>query len=182
MDDSKSRSREKADRIKSACERSAKAISLRPGLGRGTGVSRARVRSGLTVEVTEGAWTLTSDMPVQAGGDGSAPTPGVYGRAALGSCLAMGYAMQAAKAGITFSSLEVEVQADYDDGALFGVSHNPPGYTDVRYTVTIGSDAPEEALRRLVGEADAHSPYLDVFSRAQSCRGTLRIIPPEEDR
>jgi hypothetical protein len=27
---------------------------------------------------------------------------------------------------------------------------------------------------------DAHSPYLDVFSRAQSCRRTVRIVSPRE--
>lgn len=168
---------ENQEKIKTAFERSAKAISLRPAVGRGTGVSRARITGGLAVEITEGPWKLVADMPPQAGGDATGPTPGVYGRAALGSCLAMGYAMEAARAGIAVESIEVEVQADYDDGALFRVSTSPPGYIDVRYTVTIKSSAPEEELRRLAETAEAHSPYLDVFSRAQPCTRTLRVVP-----
>jgi uncharacterized OsmC-like protein len=167
-----------ADKIKTAFERSAKALTLRPSLGRGTGVSHARIAGGLAVEITEGPWKLTADMPPQAGGDGAGPTPGVYGRAALGSCLAIGYAMEAARAGLDVASIDVEVQADYDDGALFCVSPNPPGYLEVRYTVTVASDAPEEEIRRFVDAADAHSPYLDVFRRAQECVRTVRVVPP----
>jgi uncharacterized OsmC-like protein len=173
---------ENSEKIRTAIDRSAKALSLRPSIGRGTGVSRARITGGLGVEITEGPWTLKADMPPQMGGDASGPTPGVYGRAALGSCVAMGYAMAAAKAGIAVAAIEVEVQADYDDGALLGVSPGPPGYTGVRYAVTIVSGAPEEAIRRLIDDADAHSPYLDVFRRAQECSRSLRIVAPGEER
>ncbi len=169
------------ERVRTAFERSAKAVSLRPSLGRGTGVSRARVRDGLTCEIDEGPWKLTADMPEQIGGNGSAPTPGVFGRAALGGCLAIGYMMYAAKLGVPFTSVEVEIQADYDDGALLGVSGTSPGYQEVRYIVTVESPAPESDVRRVLDEGDAHSPYLDVFSHPQTCRRTVRIVAPRED-
>jgi uncharacterized OsmC-like protein len=164
------------ERLRVAFERSAKALTLRPSLGRGTAVSRTRIRRGLTCEIEDGPWTLTADMPARAGGDGAAPAPGVFGRAALGSCLAIGYMLQAAKLGVPIASLEVEIQADYDDGALFGFSTSPPGYLDLRYTVTVDSSAPESDVRRVLDEGDAHSPYLHVFSRAQTCRRTLCIV------
>jgi uncharacterized OsmC-like protein len=94
----------------------------------------------------------------------------------------MGYAMEAARAGIAIASIEVEVQADYDDGALFGTSQNPPGYLGVRIAVTLGSDAPEEDLRRIAREAEEHSPYLDIFRRAQPCTSTLTITPARGGR
>jgi uncharacterized OsmC-like protein len=167
-----------AEKIRTASERAAKAIALRPSVGRGTGVSRARVTTGLAVEITEGPWTLRADMPPGAGGEGSAPTPGVYGRAALGSCIAMGYVIDAARQGFRIGAIEVQVEADYDDGALYGVSTNPPGYLEVRYTVTLETDAPEEAIARFLDQADAHSPYLDVFRRAQSVVRSVRVVPP----
>jgi uncharacterized OsmC-like protein len=104
------------------------------------------------------------------------PTPGVYGRAALGSCLAIGYMMRAAKFDVSIKSLNVEVHADYDDGALFGTIDVPPGYLEVRYIVTIESDSPEERILNLLDEADKHSPYLDVFNRGQECSREVRII------
>jgi uncharacterized OsmC-like protein len=102
-------------KIKEAVERSAKTLSLKPTLGLGTGISKTRVTSGLRCEITEGDHTLIADMPESTGGDASGPTPGVYGRAALGSCLAVGYMMLASKMNIPIDALEVEVQADYDD-------------------------------------------------------------------
>jgi OsmC-like protein len=104
------------ERIRRAFERSARALTLRPALGRSTGVSRTRVRQGLTCDIEERSWKLVADMPEQAGGSAAGPTPGVLGRAALGSCLAMTYMMHAAKLGVPISALEVEVQADYEMG------------------------------------------------------------------
>jgi uncharacterized OsmC-like protein len=164
------------EKIRTAFDRSARALALRPSLGRATGRSITRVRDGLTCEVEEGAWRLVADMPEQVGGAAAGPTPGVYGRAALGSCLAIGYAMRAAAMGIPIRALEVEIQADYDDGALFGVAAGPAGYSEVRYLVTVETDAPEDDVLRMLDEADAHSPYLDVFRRAQRCERRVAIV------
>jgi uncharacterized OsmC-like protein len=168
-------------KIKTALERTTKALTLKPALGRDTKTSVTRVRQGLTCDVQEGDWKLSVDMPAAVGGDGSAPTPGVYGRAAFGGCLAIGYMMQAAKLGVSIQSLEVEVQADFDDGVLLGVHNDvPAGYTEVRYTVTIESDAPEQDIMRVLNEGDARSPYLDVFGRAQTCKRTIKIVSPQQ--
>jgi len=170
-----------SEQIKTACERSMKALKLKPSLGKGTGISKVRITNGLTCEIEEGKWRFKADMPEGAGGNSEGPTPGVYGRAALGSCLAIGYMMKAAQADIPIRALEVEVQADYDDGAMFGTRHDvPPGYLEVRYIVTVESDAPEDQVRQMLDEADLHSPYLDVFSRGQNCVRELRILSTKE--
>ena len=163
------------ENIKTAFERSSKALALKPSLGLGTGISITRVVDGLTCESNEGNWKFISDMPESAGGHATGPTPGVYGRAALGSCLAIGYMMRAAEMNIHIFSLEVEVQADYDDGALFGTSDSYPGYHEVRYTVSIRSDAPQELIMQMLDTADRHSPYLDVFSRSQRCVRKVKV-------
>ena len=163
-------------KIKEAVSRSTKALSLKPSLGLGTGVSKAKITNGLTCEVIEGDYKLIADMPESVGGNASGPTPGVYGRAALGSCLAIGYIMKAAAMNIKIDSLEVEVQADYDDGALFGTSSTHPGYLEVRYTVTIESDAAEDEILQMLDIADKQSPYLDVFARQQKCIRDVHII------
>ena len=162
--------------IKEALSRGTKALSLRPSLGLGTGISKAKIINGLSCEITEGNYKLLADMPESVGGNATGPTPGVYGRAAFGSCLAMGYMMKASAMNIKIDSLEVEVQADYDDGALLGTSAAPPGYLEVRYTVTIESDAPESEILQMLDIADKHSPYLDVFSRQQKCTRNVQII------
>ena len=170
-----------SQKIKTALERTTKALTLKPALGRDTKTSTTPIRHGLTCDVQEGGWKFSVDMPAAVGGDSSAPSPGAYGRAALGSCLAIGYMMHAAKLGVPIQSLEVEVQCDFDDGVLLGVHDEvPPGYTEVRYTVTIESDAPEKDILRVIDEGDAHSPYLDVFARAQSCKRNIKIVSPQQ--
>jgi hypothetical protein len=79
-------------------------------LGRqGTAVTRVRLVDGLACEIEEGAWKLVADMSPKSGGEGKGPNPGILGRGALGSCLAIGYAMWAARLGVPLTSLEVEV-------------------------------------------------------------------------
>jgi uncharacterized OsmC-like protein len=166
-------------KIKLAIERTTKALSRKPSLGYGTGISKTRIKNGLTCEVQEGDWKFLADMPESVGGNGQGPTPGVYGRAALGSCLAIGYMMSAAKMNIHVAMLEVEVQCDYDDGAMLGTSDVDPGYSEVRFVVTIESDAAREDILRMCDDADLHSPYLDVFSRRQNCKREVNIVSPK---
>lgn len=164
------------DGIKSKFLRTQKALALKPSLGLGTGVSNTRIVNGLSCETREGEWFFKTDMPKQVGGNATASTPGVLGRAALGSCLAIGYMMWASKLDVVIESLEVEIEADYDDGGLFDTSDAPPGYLEVRYLVKIKSPASLNEIENVLNIADKHSPYLDVFSRSQSCIRQVELI------
>jgi hypothetical protein len=90
--------------------------------------------------------------------------------------------MRAAKSGIAIEALEVELEADYDDGALFGSAAPdvPPGYLEIRYKVRVQSNASEEDILQLLDEADSKSPYLDVFRRAQTCKRSVEITSPKK--
>jgi len=98
--------------LKTVLERNQKALELRPALGRISTATCVRLTEGLACEVEEGPWRLRVDMSEKSGGQGPAPNPGIYGRAALGSCLAIGYRMIFARHHISICSLQVEVQAD----------------------------------------------------------------------
>ena len=165
----------RTEQIKDTFERGARAMELRPSVGQGTARTRVTLREGLTCDVQDGNWTHVVDMSTKSGGDARGPDPGVYGRTALGSCLTIGYVLWAAKRGITFRHLEVEVQADYDSGGYHGVGKETPGYRQMRYIVTAESDAPEADVLKVLDEADAHSPYLDNFTRAVDVRREVRI-------
>jgi uncharacterized OsmC-like protein len=167
-----------ADKIKTAIQRTKKALTLRPSLGKDTGISKIRITQGLTCDIQEGNWKFKADMPEAVGGNNTAPTPGVYGRAALGCCLAIGYAMKAAEQEIPIDNLEVEIQADFDDGALLGTANKniSPGYSEIRYWINIESNAPHEKIIQMLDDADAHSPYLDIFSHPQKCIRKVNIV------
>src|SRR3972149_3066764 len=159
-------------------ERNIKALKLRPSIGQGTATTTVRVRSGVTCDIEDGPWKLVSDeMP----GDGGAGLDaGVLVRAGLGSCLAQGYVIWAALLDIPLDSVEVTVEADYDAVGMYGVDDSvSPGWPAVRYTVVIGSPAPEERVRELVETADRRSPILDDLRRAVPVSGALRIAERE---
>lgn len=166
-------------KIKTAFERNAKALSLRPALGQGTAVTRVRLKEGLTCEIEDGKWKLTVDMSEKSGGDDRGPNPGVLGRATLGSCLAIGYTVWAAKLGIPLESLEVEVQADYDSRGYHGVDNVTPGYKQIRYIVSIESPAPEDQIIRFLDTADSYSDFLYVFAKPQDVIREVRITKPK---
>jgi uncharacterized OsmC-like protein len=157
--------------LREILERNVKAVSIRPSIGQGTATTRVHLKPGLECEIEEGTWKLTAGVGEKSGGTNAGPNPGILGRGALGSCLAIGYAMWAARLGVPIASLDVEVEADYDRRGELGVSDDvPPGYTQVRYRVTVTSPAPEEDVRRMIDTADKYSPYRDVYARAHDVR------------
>ena len=117
------------DRIRVAFERNAKALTKRLSPGLKTAVSKARITDRLSCQTEEGPWNFTVDMPEQVGGSASGPDPGVFGWAAFGSCIAIGYVIYPGREGIPFSGIEVEVQANFDGGCCSASrAHLPTNY------------------------------------------------------
>lgn len=162
--------------IREALERNVKAVSLRPGVGMGTARTKAVLRAGLDCTVTEGPYELKVGMTSKYGGTGSGPNPGVLGRGALASCLAVGYGMWAARLGVPFEALEVEVQADYDVRGELGVSDEVrPGYLAMRCIVTVQTTAADEDVVRVLDTADRYSSYRDIFAHGVPLAREVRI-------
>lgn len=169
--------------IKQSLQRVSKVLRERPATARGTSATTVRVRDGLTCDIEEGPWKLTIDMPRIVGGNEQGPSPGTLGRGALGGCLLVSCMMRAAALDIPIESLEVEVQADYDDRALVGAAdpdEAPPGYTEVRYIVRVRSNAPEADILRMLDDGGERSPYQGVFTRPQTIRREVHILPATE--
>lgn len=168
------------ERIRGAIERSVRALELRPSMGQGTARTTATVRVGLACDIHDGRWELKGDMSPKVGGEGAAPDPGVYGRTGLATCLAVGYAMWAARLGVPIEGVEVTVEADYDVRGEQGVTEDPPGYKAMRYLVSVDSDAPEEEIRRVLDRADDRSPWLDNLRRPVEVRRVVTVVRRSE--
>lgn len=163
--------------IRAALERNAKVVAARPSVGQGTAVTTVTLRPGLACDVEEGPWRFSVGMTESYGGQNNAPNPGVYGRAALGSCLAIGYGMWAARLEVPVRALTVEVRARYDVRGELGVDDAiRPGYQDVVYVVTVDTDAPEDAVHRLLDTADRHSSWLDDLRNPVPVSREVRIV------
>lgn len=164
--------------LRDTYERNAKAIALRPSVGMSTGRTTVCLRNGTTCKIENGPWSFIADVGSDQGGNDEGPGPGVLERAALGSCLAIGYSQWAALLEVPVEHIEVEVESDFDARGAFGIEDQPPGFTCLRYRVTIESPAPEADVREVIDEADAHSPVLDDFRRPLPVDREVQIIPP----
>lgn len=162
--------------IADSIERLETAVTRRRGFGVGTSRSVTTVSDAGRCTSSEGQWSVESDLSTALGGNGSAPTPSVLLRAAVGSCVALGYRLRAAKHRVELTSLRVTVEADSEiAGMLFCDSTAPPGYTEIRVHVDIVSAAPVDDVRRVLDEGDRLSPLLDVLTRANSVVRTTSI-------
>jgi uncharacterized OsmC-like protein len=143
------------------------ALQEHPTAGQGTAITRTKIRDGtVTCDIEDGDWRFIADEMPEDGGSGLGPDPGVFGRAALGSCLAMGYVVWAAHLDIPIEDMEVVVEADYDARGMVGIDDAvTPGWSAVRYRVLIKSPAPEERILEMVELADRYSSILDAFRR-----------------
>jgi uncharacterized OsmC-like protein len=165
------------EQIRMSVERNAEEIALRPSTGRGTATTRVTLKPGLECDIDDGAWTLAAGVSEKWGGTNAGPNPGILGRGALGSCLAIGYGMWAARLGVPIEALEVVVQCDYDSRGELGIADDvPPGYLQVHCRVTVTSPAPKADVQRVLDIADKHSPYLDVYVRPQDVRRETTIV------
>lgn len=166
--------------IKEAFERNKKAIELRPSVGQSVALTKVRVRNGTTCEIESGSKTLVCDIGIKEGGNDAGPGPGIFERAALGSCLAMGYAQQAAVDGIPIEDIEVQVESDFDARGQFGLSDDPPGFKALRYRVIIESPAPEAEIHSMIDKADVRSPALDDFRRPIPVERDITVIQSKD--
>jgi uncharacterized OsmC-like protein len=167
------------ERIAAALGRLREALAQRPELGRAKlATSEARLTQGVRCVVREGASTVESDLAPALGGDGAAPSPSALLRAALGACLAMGYQLRAAEAGIPLAAVRVTVESESDVRGLLGPGRDrPPGFTALRYHVEIESPADSDQLTRLIELGDRHSPVLDMLTRPHAVARTVAFGP-----
>lgn len=124
--------------------------------------------------------SLITDMPSAIGGEGSAPTPGWFLRAALANCDATVIAMRAAQLGMALTKLEVIVGSQSDNRGLLGEADSvPAGPSSVQVTVRIAAQGvPAKDLHDLVRWAERHSPVGDALRRAIPLEAEILVEQP----
>ena len=163
--------------LQSALQRAEHIFSKHPEAAQMSTIARASVRDGTRCEFSEEEWRFVADMPKPIGGNASGPTPSTLARAALSTCLAIGYAMRAAYLGVPIRGIEVELRADVDIRGLFSGQAEVPNYGALAYLVTFDSDASESDLQRVLDEADERSPELQLFTNPPRLSREMRVVP-----
>lgn len=118
-------------------------------------------------------FVLESDEPKILAGNDKAPNPVELVLASLGSCLAVGFAYNAAAMRINIRSLDIEINGNLDLRSFLGISDSiRPGYQWITVTCRIDSDMPREKLEALCSYVRRTSPVRDIVGNAEP----LKII------
>lgn len=110
---------------------------------------------------------IGSDEPAGLGGSDTAPNPVEQLLAALGNCLAVGYAANATVAGIELKGLSVSLEGDLDLHTFLGLDpEGHAGFRAIRASVTLDADADQADIDALHAKVTATSPVGHTLSRA----------------
>jgi len=107
-----------------------------------------------------------SDEPTQLGGTNTGPNPVEQVLAALGNCLAVGYAANATAAGITIKNLTINIDGDLDLHTFLGLKPGNAGFSNISVKVKLDSDATPQALQALHDKVISTSPVGHTLNRA----------------
>jgi uncharacterized OsmC-like protein len=150
-----------------------------PALGKFTLKVKSTWQRGTKAQVTVGpihalgnnlfprtrSFVITADDPPGLGGVDSAPAPAEILVAALAGCLTSGIATNAALFDVPLDGIDLDMEADIDVRGVLGHDKSVRnGISDIRYTVTIQSPAPEDKVRRCKETIDRKSPVRDTLA------------------
>ena len=106
-------------------------------------------------------FTVAGDHPAELLGTDIGPASVELVLAALGHCIASGWAVYGAHMGIPFDSLRVEVEGDIDLQGMLALPAPgivPPGFHHIRAAYHVRSSAPREQLEQLAKMSEELSP------------------------
>ena len=104
---------------------------------------------------------VAGDHPAELLGTDKGPSSVELLLAALGHCLAAGWATYGANMGVPIDALRVEVEGDVDLQGMLALPEPgvvPPGFQDIRATYHVRSHAPREQLEQLAKMSEDLSP------------------------
>ena len=159
-----------------AVNEAVEAVRQQPEAGRLTWRSRVIWNGGFGLDVrTEGIeqlgqgmprhFTLRGDHPPELLGHNTGPTAIETVVAALGSCMAGAFAVQATARGVELRTLEVGLEADIDLNGFFGLKPIRPGLSNVVLSFRVDADADAQTLDEILEAARSLSPIYDTVTR-----------------
>lgn len=127
----------------------------------------ASISDGFLCTVKEEEHELKMDLPPVIGGGNEAPGPGVFARAALAGCILQVLKLTAVRKGIKLKDAELELEVDFDDSAMFGMSENTSPVLRSRIVVSADAGIPAAELTKLVHESLEMDPYFRAWRDEQ---------------
>lgn len=134
-------------------------------------------KEGLVVENESRGFKMVMDEPENLGGTNKGMNPVEGLLISLGSCLVIVGSAFAKAHDIDLQDIWVETEGDLDtDGFLMGKEGVRPGYQDVRFTIHIKSNSPEDKLRAFQKFMESRCPVSDTLGNGTHVKGNELVI------
>ena len=157
-----------------AFEATRAAVEADPEAGKGAFSSVTTWVDGARAETRARSFTIETDEPSPLGGTDQAVDPMELLLASVGTCLTIGWVTHAARHGVEFRDLRIEVTGDYDLRGYLGIDQTRPGFGAITYTVDVDTDADDATLEDIRKAAEAGSPMVDNTANTTPLQGSVR--------
>lgn len=145
-----------------AFDQTKEAVTNDPAAGVGSFRTVTDWQDGARARTTARSFSIETDEPAPLGGTDVAVDPMELLLASLGTCLTIGWVTHAARRGVDFRELSIEVEGDYDLRGYLAIDEAVrPGFGAIRYTVRADTDADEHTLDEIRHAAERSSPMFD---------------------
>lgn len=105
--------------------------------------------------------------------EGPSPVELVLG--ALGTCQQVVLQVHAQLLGIAVTAIRVEVEGDLDPRGFFAAAEVPVGFSEVRYTVHLESDADADRLAELISRSERFCPVSEIIAEPTPLSGSYVV-------
>jgi uncharacterized OsmC-like protein len=124
----------------------------------------AHLQEGMQVKARCRGFEITIDEPKDLGGTDTGMNPVELVLSALGACQAIVARCFADKFNIEFDDFWVEVEGDLDTDGFLKQADVRRGYSDIRYTIHIKTDAPKEKVEEFIKFIEETCPVGDTIA------------------
>jgi len=166
-------------KIKTALDRLVDVYRKKPSTALSSPSVVGTIEEGSLCRITDGVHEVITDLPETMGGEDAGPSPGYFARAGLAGCVAIGIKMQAARAGLLFRCISVQVETDFDDRAFYGFGDKTPAPVETRFVIEIDCDLDEEALSEFVNDVLDHDTWYVALRDAQTVKASIGAMTSE---
>ena len=136
----------------------------------------AHLQEGVVVKVSSRNFEFTIDEPKSLGGTDTGMNPVEALLGSLGACQSIVARVYAKKFDINLEDFRVEVEGDLDLDGFFKKSDVRPGYSDIRYTFYIKTDAPRERVEEFIQFLEETCPVGDSIANVVNLKLNRIVI------
>ena len=137
--------------------------------------ANAQLKEKVLVETTARQHRVFVDEPAALGGDDTAMNPVELLLSALGACQSIVARTYADQFDIDLKDFRVELEGDLDTDGFLNKADVRSGFSNIRSTYHIDTDAPEEKVAEFLQFLEKHCPVGDTIENAVNFSSSYKL-------